>query len=543
MKIKTKLITGFSSLMILLLVVNVWAYLSLNKVSNSTSIFEEKLLQLDLVSRLQLAMGKMLTPLHGYSIHGNPAEKEKFDIRYTQTEKIFASLEKTNLTEEEKNTFMEAKAMCAEIKEKAFEILNLEAPIIGNALYVKPMEQMDTLAENLVKKIDALNQNAHKTATKTIFQSKTSTHNANKVLFYCALIILVNVSVVGFLIYLSIGKPIKQLQEGAELVIRGKLDHRVDLRSQDELKDLADIFNKMVGSLEKSIIDVKDEKSKLETVLHNIGDGVVAGDAKYNLVFMNPVAEKILGKRYKDLKGKGFLGCYKESDKLMKMLENDQLPVSATVNYGPKTLYINATSIKDADGNILGYTMILRDVTEQERLRKKLEERAIKDGLTGAYNYTYFQEHLGYEFEKSKRYNTPLSLILVDIDYFKNFNDMFGHQLGDEVLVTLTRILKDNLRQVDIVTRYGGEEFALILPNTENKECFHLAERLRIKTECHEIKGTDNPLRITISIGIATFHGTNFDNKTELLKSADDALYKAKRNGRNRIIEATPISA
>ncbi len=358
--------------------------------------------------------------------------------------------------------------------------------------------------------------------------------SGNKLHVYCSSITLAIAFTVGFIIFHSIAKPIKLLQEGAELISRGKLDHRVDLRSQDELKELADAFNRMVGNLEKSLVDIEGEKSKLETILLNIGDGVVVGDANYNLLFMNPVAEKILGKRHEDLQGKEFFGCHRDGDKVMKMLENDQLPVSTKINYGPYILHINATSIKNVDGSILGYTMIVRDVTEQERTREKLEELAITDGLTGAYNHKYFQEHLDYEFERAKRYNASLSLIMVDIDYFKNFNDQFGHQLGDEALVSVTRLLKDNLRHIDIVARYGGEEFAVILPNTEEKECFLLAERLRMKTECYEIKGDANPLRITISLGIATFNGTNFNNKIEFIKAADDALYRAKRGGRNR---------
>jgi diguanylate cyclase (GGDEF)-like protein len=257
---------------------------------------------------------------------------------------------------------------------------------------------------------------------------------------------------------------------------------------------------------------------------------------------MNPVAEKILGKHTTDLRGKDFFGCHKEADKVMKMLESDQLPVSTTINYGPNILHINATSIKSIDGNITGYIMIVRDVTEQEKMREKLEELAVTDGLTGAFNHKYFKERLVHEFERTKRFKTPLSLIMVDVDCFKNFNDMFGHQLGDEVLVALTKILKDNLRHFDIVARYGGEEFAVISPNTGGKECFILAERLKKMTECHEILWNDRSLMITISLGIATFNGTNFKNANELLKAADDALYKAKSGGKNRL-EVAAISA
>ncbi|MDO8092000.1 MAG: diguanylate cyclase [Candidatus Brocadiales bacterium] len=359
--------------------------------------------------------------------------------------------------------------------------------------------------------------------------------------------------VVSIALAKMVSEPILRLTDATRKMAAGDLSQRVQNRADDEIGALANSFNIMAGTinkrneelqaaklyLEKSLVETEGEKSKLETILLNIGDGVVVGDASYNLLFMNPVAEKILGKRCKDLQGKDFFGCHREGDRVMKMIKHGQLPVSTKINYDSYILHINATAIKNVDGSIFGYTMIVRDVTEQERMREKLEELAVTDGLTGAYNHKYFQEHLGYEFERAKRYNTPLSLIMVDIDYFKNFNDQFGHQLGDEALIGLARLLKDNLRHIDTVARYGGEEFILILPNTDEKECFLLAERLRTKTECYKVKGNVSPLGITISLGLATFNGMNFNNKVELIKAADDALYIAKRGGRNRVEVAT----
>ena len=219
--------------MILLLIMDAWAYFSMNKFSNSTVMFGENMLQFDLINRLQLAIEKMLIPPKDYLIHGNPVERENFNTRYTQVEGMFASLERINLTEEEKNTLKETKILCSEIKEKALEVLNLESPTIGKILLTKPMEQIDALAKNLVKKVDVLNQNAYETTTEAILKTKISTHDATRGLFYCASIILVIVFVTGFFILHSITKPIKLLQEGTELISHGKLDHRVNLRSHD----------------------------------------------------------------------------------------------------------------------------------------------------------------------------------------------------------------------------------------------------------------------------------------------------------------------
>ena len=195
-----------------------------------------------------------------------------------------------------------------------------------------------------------------------------------------------------------------------------------------------------------------------------------------------------------------------------------------------------AGAIKKSDGTMIGYIMIVRNITDQERARERLEELAITDSLTKVYNRSYFQYCLGVELLKAQRYKLPLSLIMLDIDYFKSFNDKYGHQIGDIVLVTLAQLLKNTVRKIDIIARYGGEEFVVILPHTGAKESQLLAERLRENIEKHTIRSImDRHLNFTVSLGIATFANNNFKNIDDLIKGADDALYKAKKSGRNRV--------
>jgi diguanylate cyclase (GGDEF)-like protein len=171
-------------------------------------------------------------------------------------------------------------------------------------------------------------------------------------------------------------------------------------------------------------------------------------------------------------------------------------------------------------------------VQEQNR---QLQEMANRDGLTGLYNHRYFHEQLSQDFLRAKRYHENLSCVLFDIDFFKKFNDTYGHQTGDIVLKALASVVQHATRESDLAARYGGEEFALILYHTDGPAAYEAAERLRTMVESHEVQDNGNVLRVTISIGVATFPHERVQNSKELVDYADQALYKAKDNGRNRV--------
>ena len=170
----------------------------------------------------------------------------------------------------------------------------------------------------------------------------------------------------------------------------------------------------------------------------------------------------------------------------------------------------------------------------QEKNRQ-LQDLANKDGLTGLYNHRYFHEQLSKDFLHAKRYDESLSCVLLDIDYFKKFNDTHGHQTGDVVLSTLGRVIKDSIRDGDLAARYGGEEFSLVLYHADGPAGYQVAERLRQMVESHEVHDKGNVLHVTISVGIATFPSGQIRDSKELIECADKALYKAKENGRNRV--------
>ncbi len=168
-------------------------------------------------------------------------------------------------------------------------------------------------------------------------------------------------------------------------------------------------------------------------------------------------------------------------------------------------------------------------------LYQRMERFATTDGLTGLNNHRHFQEQLAQEMERSKRYRRPLALLLMDIDHFKNFNDTYGHPVGDLVLKEISSCIQRSVRRNDIPARYGGEEFVVIIPETDEKGALITAERIRSTIEQHTIISLDRQLKVTVSIGCSAFP-ENAPSQQVLIDTADKALYAAKKSGRNRVI-------
>ncbi|MCP4687496.1 MAG: diguanylate cyclase [Desulfobacterales bacterium] len=179
----------------------------------------------------------------------------------------------------------------------------------------------------------------------------------------------------------------------------------------------------------------------------------------------------------------------------------------------------------------------VRLVAAEDKLREyaeKMERIAVTDALTGAFNRRYFFKQAENEIRRAKRYDRTLSFLLLDIDHFKKVNDTHGHFAGDEALKALTESCKSSIRDCDIFARHGGEEFSMILPETDEDGAFILAERLRKVIEKMTISHEGSRFNFTVSIGVASFKSG--DKTVEaVMTRADDALYEAKRKGRNRI--------
>jgi len=201
--------------------------------------------------------------------------------------------------------------------------------------------------------------------------------------------------------------------------------------------------------------------------------------------------------------------------------------------YGYAGLYRTLPFHKEEEAIFNRFCSNIAMTLEKIHLFNEIKSLSIHDGLTGIYNHAFIVEALKDEVERSRRYGSFLSIALFDIDDFKKVNDTFGHLAGDRVLQKLAGFLKSSLRAIDIVGRYGGEEFLAILPETDGMNGYIVAERFRERIEKESFSNGEEEINITISGGVA--HFTNGMDVNKLIKMADDNLYTAKREGKNRI--------
>jgi diguanylate cyclase (GGDEF)-like protein len=167
-------------------------------------------------------------------------------------------------------------------------------------------------------------------------------------------------------------------------------------------------------------------------------------------------------------------------------------------------------------------------------LYQRVQELAITDTLSGVFSRRYYLERFNEEIERSQKFNYSFSCLMIDIDHFKDYNDQYGHLVGDAVLRELSKTIKENIRQIDLIGRYGGEEFSIILTETDKEQAKFAAERIRQSVESKYIRVYDESLKVTVSIGISTFPGDGKEMEV-LIDNADSALYYAKQTGRNRV--------
>jgi diguanylate cyclase (GGDEF)-like protein len=224
---------------------------------------------------------------------------------------------------------------------------------------------------------------------------------------------------------------------------------------------------------------------------------------------------------------------------LFKDILIKQLPIILGVLVGMTGLLLISLKIIDRAFERVNKARILAELAniKLQRALTELELLASTDKLTGAWNRRYFEQIASAEMNRVARHNQPLSLLILDIDYFKSINDKYGHQIGDAVIAGVAHLIKNNIRTSDILTRWGGEEFVILAPSTSISEAAELADRLRLVVTKHSFSKVEN---VTVSFGVAQFQaGENLD---DCLKRADDALYQAKNSGRNTVIVVPSLS-
>ena len=271
-----------------------------------------------------------------------------------------------------------------------------------------------------------------------------------------------------------------------------------------------------------------------KTVFNNITDAIILLDKQNILIEVNKKAEQIFNIESNSIIGKKSNDIFKVHDKFSKSIDenkfgifNMEFEVNGVAKYFQVTIY----SLKNNKNE--GKIIILVDNTEQMELNNRLKYYATMDILTGVYNKNYFQEIAVDKLQESFKLNKPVSLIIFDLDKFKDINDIYGHIAGDIVLEKAIGACKVVLDGKYCIGRYGGEEFVILLNDTTFEKAFEIAEDIRIAIENEEILYDENIIKITSSFGVFSCYEEK--DLKDLLKNADKALYEAKKLGRNRV--------
>jgi diguanylate cyclase (GGDEF)-like protein len=201
-------------------------------------------------------------------------------------------------------------------------------------------------------------------------------------------------------------------------------------------------------------------------------------------------------------------------------------------------LRVNTAPLYDGDKIQIGSNTVLKfSIQDQleEQYQRSIYESATRDGLTRLYNKKYFMETMRKEFAYCLRHRVPLSLVMFDVDHFKKINDVYGHPAGDYVLTRIAQRVSDTVRTEDLLARYGGEEFALMLRESAEDQALACAERCRVAVDRSDFIFSGTPIKVSISLGVATLLDSDFSQPEDLLAAADKYLYRAKRAGRNRV--------
>jgi diguanylate cyclase (GGDEF)-like protein len=366
----------------------------------------------------------------------------------------------------------------------------------------------------------------------------SNSHSRNKLLFGL-LLSLALVSIVAYFEGRSIVRNLRSLAEAAHGIARGRLGERVPVRGRDEFALLGTAFNDMANQLQARLAELESERGRLRDAISRFGEALAATHDVNSLlrVIVEAAVESTgaLGARLAADDGRLVeIGAVDSGE------ESLQLPLTAArTTFGTLTLF--GTSFDDEQrmtaSSLASHAAI---ALENARLHRIVERQALVDGLTGVANRRQCEESLATEIARAERLGTPFTLVLADLDDFKNVNDLHGHAVGDDVLREFAAVLRATVRDSDLAGRWGGEEFVLLLPGTDVLGGANLADRVRTALAERSFLGRDGSvLNVTCSFGVAQYR--TGDDVRELFAASDSALYRAKQEGKNRVEYDAPV--
>jgi len=347
-----------------------------------------------------------------------------------------------------------------------------------------------------------------------------------------------------------LSKPLDIAELQANLRVAERiLKAEADLQAQkQQLQDLNEELVCQNEQLQQSYRLVEYANRRFSELFENVPIACFTVDIEGSIREWNLAAQQLYGYTKEEVLHQPFYTRVFRGASASKMHEILQRVIQGSVMAGIESedydsegnlhyVLRSAFPIRNPNREVVGAIVAVVDVTyrveyenQLKALNQKLQSLAVTDGLTGLHNHRAFQDYLEEQFQTAMRNKQPLALILMDVDHFKQYNDTYGHQAGDEVLRQVAQILSAHVREGDFVARYGGEEFVVVLPRTDLESAVAVAERLRRAVE--SAKWQLRP--VTGSFGVAAIR-PDMETRQELIEAADQALYQAKTNGRNRV--------
>jgi diguanylate cyclase (GGDEF)-like protein len=372
----------------------------------------------------------------------------------------------------------------------------------------------------------------------------------------------------------SLQAQIGRLLQAARRLGGGDLDAEVPTEGNDEFAALGSEFNHMARQLKGRLDELEAERERLQLAIRRTGESIAKGTDRSALmeIVVQSAVDGIAASAGRasvreapggPLQRRANVGDARSLRGVLDRAEKEVLQTRESAEVTSQDEYALSHPLHQSDNGskVIGLVSIARRgrpfsaadrelfhylagqaaiSIENVDLHEAVQRQAVTDGLTGLFNHRRFQEVMTGEVERSKRFGQPLGLVMLDLDDFKDINDRWGHLQGDEVLREVARVLLDTSREIDEPARYGGEEMAVVLPQTDLDGAYEFAERLRARIEALEVPvlhGSGN-VRITASVGVAALPDSAVPDKDALVQAADSALYRAKRLGKNRVVRA-----